>query len=274
MTMSSLGAWVEEKHPRDPDGKFASGEGGGESKTPAAPKPLFDPKTVANLPNIVTQPKPPPPEDAAGVKKLLDGAKEAHQHSLDILNHGNGLDKALGASVIRGDKGEPLSNLIGAKGPVILIGPPKDLSGPRAQEKVTAELGGKWEHLSDVVRSSIAVDSYKEILNILAKLEAKGIKLARQPNDRFANPTPGGYRDCLLNVTYPNGHVGEIQIHTKAMLIAKELGGGHKLYEQQRSIDAKAKLEHREKTHEEMKEIDRLNVESHKLYDAAWAKSQ
>jgi hypothetical protein len=279
MSMSSIGAWAESKHPRDEKGRFSStGSSGADIKTsastPASPRPLFDASKISSLPQVVTQPSPPPPENKDAIDKLVHDAKEAHNHSLDILNHGNGLDKALGATVVRGDKGERFGDLTKVKGPVVLIGPMKDVSGARAQEKVSAELGGKWEHLSDIVRSSIAVDSHKEIPGILQKLEASGITLARQPKDRFVNPTPGGYRDVLLNVRYPNGHVGEIQIHSKALLTAKESGGGHKLYEAQRSIDARAKNEGREKTHEEMKEIDRLNAEAHKIYDAAWAKSQ
>jgi hypothetical protein len=273
--MSGLGEWVEAQHPRDSAGKFTSGDSGPDPNAKSSnPKPLLDPTKTANLPNLATQPSPPPPEGKESLDRLVENAKEAQEASLDLLNRGGGLDKALGATVIRGDKGERFGDLTLVKGPVIMIGPMKDVSGARAKEKVDAWLGGKWEYLSDIVRSSVAVDSYRDIPNVLKQLEKSGIEIARKPTDRFANPTPGGYRDLLLNVKYPNGHVGELQIHTKALLTAKESGGGHKFYEQQRHIDDRASNAHREKTHEEMAEIDRLNAESHKVYDAAWEKSR
>ncbi len=57
------------------------------------------------------------------------------------------------------------------------------------------------------------------------------------PHHLLHAPTAVGYRDLILNVTLPNGVVGELQIHVKAMLAAK--AEGHTPYETMRAIEAK-----------------------------------
>ena len=47
---------------------------------------------------------------------------------------------------------------------------------------------------------------------ITQSLRKRGITPAVKPKDRFAKPTPAGYRDMLWNVKFSNGHVGELQI--------------------------------------------------------------
>jgi len=222
------------------------------------------------------------PEDAtqtATTKEAIGAdAKVAHEQQLDLLDHGTGLDKTIGATVIRGDQ-IPLHDLEkqGAelekiKGPVIIIGPMKNLDG-RAAEKVQKEEKGKWENLRDVVRSSVAVDSHKDIPALVQHLQRAGIVVAKRPKDRFANPTDGGYRDILMNLRYPNGHIGELQIHTKALLATKN-AGGHRLYDEVRKIDGNAKESGRDKTPEEEAAVDRLNVQSKALYGPAWNRSK
>lgn len=107
----------------------------------------------------------------------------------------------------------------------------------RAEEKVNSDYGGDWSQLRDVVRCSVAVDTMDQMHDVLSKLKDAGLKLAMQPKDRFAKPTPVGYRDLLMNIELPNGVIGEMQLHVKGMLEAKEQG--HKPYEVMRSIFAK-----------------------------------
>lgn len=200
---------------------------------------------------------------------LFREAKKAHELQLDWLNRGKGLDSVLGAKVVRGDRGD--FNIDYDKpGPVILIGPPK--SKKRSVEKIEGEMGGDWSKLGDIVRSSIAVDSMDDIEKTMAALRKSGLKLARKPKDRFAKPTSAGYRDLMMSVVYPNGHIGELQLHLKPVLKAKD--AGHKYYEDVRTIEGKAQKEGRKfLTEEEQKVVDEANAKMKKLYDDAWAEA-
>jgi hypothetical protein len=239
---------------------------GGASKS----KALFDAKE-RDLPKLVSQQTKDP-------GKLFKEAKDAHEYQLNWLNHGKGLDKALGAKVVRGDDkpiGEFLKELDSETekdGPLIVIGPMKDQA--RSKEKVDADYGGDWSKLGDAVRASVAVDSMDQIHDVMDKLRKSGLKLARRPTDRFEKPNSDThYRDLLMNVEYPNGHIGELQIHLKPVLQAKN-GPGHKLYEQTRKIEAKAKSEGRDTmTPDEIKEVEEANKKARALYDAAWDKA-
>ena len=199
-------------------------------------------------------------------KKLFAQAKKTHEKQLDWLNRGKGIDSVIGADVVRIDEGDS-PDFLGKKGPVVVIGPLKKQD--RSEEKVEGKYGGDWTRLNDIVRASIAVDSFKDIDTVVKALEKSGIKLAEKPDDRFAQPTEAGYRDLSLKVTYDNGHVGELQIHIKSILKAKE--EGHKYYEKTRSIEAKAKKEGRtDLTDDEQKIVDDANAKMKALYDKAW----
>jgi hypothetical protein len=107
----------------------------------------------------------------------------------------------------------------------------------RAREKVEADYGGDFSQLRDVVRATISVPSMDHVKEALQHLKANGLEFAQKPKDRFAKPTPEGYRDLMTFVKLPNGMLAELQIHTKAMTLAKEEGHGH--YEQSRGLQAK-----------------------------------
>jgi phage terminase small subunit len=234
------------------------------SKGPSKPKgPLFSAEETDKLPNAASQKSSDP-------KVIFEEAKKAHEEQLDMLNRGEGLDKEIGAKVVRADKGDPIDFTKLPDGPVVLIGPMK--SQKRSKEKVEAWFGGDWGKLGDVVRASIAVDRFDDIEKVVEGLKKAGMKLAKKPTDRFAKPTEAGYRDISINVEYPNGHVGEIQLHVKSMLKAKDKG--HKLYETVRDIQGKAETEGRDKfTDEEQKIVDDANAKMKKLYDDAWAEA-
>lgn len=220
---------------------------------------LFSPSEIEKLPKEVSQKTSDP-------DKLFEQAKDSHEHQLNWLNHGKGLDKAIGAKVVRGDKKEEMPDF-SEPGPVILIGPIK--SRARVDEKAKTDYDGDYGQVRDLVRASVAVDSMDQLDDVVAKLKASGLKLAKQPKDRFADPTESGYRDIIMNVEYPNGHIGELQLHLKPILKAK--GAGHKFYEEVRTIEAKAKKEGRTTmTEEETKIVDEANRKAKALYDAAW----
>ena len=144
---------------------------------------------------------------------------------------------------------------------------PDKLKGiDRATEKMNAEYGGDGSNLTDLARSSVVFedldDLYKGLDQLKGEFEIVRIK------DRFANPTSAGYRDVLVNVRMSNGHVVEMQFHVKSILDVKA-GPGHAIYEQVRTIEATAKLEGRELTAAETKQIADLNQQSRGLYEEA-----
>ena len=230
-----------------------------EGKTKLTPS-LFDAKETEKLPEIHQQKEKDP-------DKLFEHAKEAQKQQVRWL--GNDIKKALGAYVVRGDHEETPD--FSKKGPIIYIGPMKKKD--RSAEKVKTDYGGDWSRLGDIVRASVAVDSVHDLPKVMNVLKKNGLKLARKPKDRFETPTDAGYRDLTMNVKYPNGHVGELQLHVKSMLHAKN--AGHKLYEKVRSIGAKAKETGRTKlTDNEMKAIDEANNKMKAIYDKAWKQAQ
>lgn len=235
-----------------------------EGKKPAEKKPsegLFSPEEVGSLGETIGQ-------KTKDADELFQHASEAHQLQLGWLNQGKGLDKTIGAKVIRADKGEEID--LSAPGPIILIGPMKKQD--RSKDKVEADFGGDWSRLGDIVRSSIALDTMDDLEKTLDALRKAGLKLARKPKDRFAKPTEGGYRDLMMNVEYPNGHIGELQLHLKPILHAKK--EGHHIYDEVRKIEGKAKMEGRDTlTDEEQKAVDAALAKSKQLYADAWTKA-
>jgi hypothetical protein len=228
---------------------------------PPAKKTRFTSKEM-NLPEVPHQPVSDP-------DKLWKQAAETMDLQLDWLNRGKSLDAAIGAKVVRADKGDPDPDY-SKPGPIILIGPLKRKE--RSKQKVDEWMGGDWSQLCDIVRASVAVDSMDEVDDVLDKLRKQGLKLARPPKDRFANPTEAGYRDLMMNVEYPNGHVGELQIHLKPILEAKS--EAHKIYAVARSISSKAKEEGRDfLTLKEQADVEEANHKMRSIYDAAWKKA-
>ena len=109
----------------------------------------------------------------------------------------------------------------------------------RAEEKVQSDYGGDWSKLLDIVRCTIAVDTHDEVRSVVERLKESGLELVRAPKDRFHHPLPVGYRDLMMNAKLPSGHIAEVQVQVKPMLIAKK--EGHKSYEVMRSLFAKHK---------------------------------
>lgn len=238
----------------------SKGEPKGDSGSSSKPKKMFSDEEMS-MPKLVTQ-KTGNPEE------LMGAAQKAHEEQLDWLNHGKGLEKALGAKVVRGDKGEEVDPA-SIDGPVIMIGPLKKMV--RIREKADADYGGDLSKVGDIVRATVAVDSMDDIDDVMSKLRESGLKLARKPTDRFQNPTEVGYRDIMMNVVYPNGHIGELQLHLKSIAQAK--AKMHKHYEVTRTITDAAKKEGRTTlTDEEQATIERENAIQREAYEAAYAK--
>lgn len=125
-----------------------------------------------------------------------------------------------------------------------------------------------WAGLKDIVRGTIAVDSLSDLPKVMDLLRNSGMKLARKPKNKFAKPTEHGYRDLNLNIITSNGHIAELQVNTKAMLLAKE--DAHNHYEEIRTLEETADEEDRPLTSSESVKWKELNDKSIAIYGKAW----
>lgn len=146
-------------------------------------------------------------------------------------------------------------------------GNPFGLKGrPRAEERV-GDFAGDASQLVDITRSSLVYDSlpqlYRALDHIRGRADIVGIK------DRIMNPMASGYRDILLKVRMPNGHVSEMQLHLGPVLDVKN-GPGHDLYNRQRAIWSAADRENRAVTPAERADIARYDQEMRVLYQRAY----
>ncbi len=223
---------------------------------PKNPPPLFDHAEVSSLPPKAKQP-------FADKDALYKASGEALDHLKDWLNRGKGVCDQMGFQTMSGG----MESVDWTKpGGMLFIAPLK--GEKRAGEKVEADYGGDWSQLKDTVRCSLAVDTMDDLVGALDQLKKSGLVLAQQPKDRFAKPLPEGYRDLMLSVKFPNGLIGEVQVHLKQMLEAKEQG--HKPYEVMRKIDAKPRAEWSE---EDGQAWQAAFDQSSQIYGSAWAKA-
>lgn len=243
---------------RAPDAEQPKPEGqGAPALQPGGdPPPLFTPEAVQGLPAQAEQPT----KDRA---ELFAKSAEALDHLKTWLDREQGIASKMGfETVTTGMDGTDLTK----PGGMLFIAPIK--GEKRAAEKVESDYGGDWSKLLDTVRCSLAVDSFDQVQSTLAALQKGGMRLARQPKDRFHKPLPVGYRDLLLNVTFPNGIVGEVQVHVKPMLQAKE--EGHKHYETERTLQSKKTGGDDGLTDEERTQLDASIHAQTAIYGNAW----
>lgn len=218
-------------------------------------------------------------KSAAPPVQPVSTKEELYAHAADAKKHYDDLVAKKVGRVFNtrsyNDFGKAMADIeSGKKGKVVILAPLK--GEKRAEEKVNADYGGNWNRLTDMVRGTIAVDHVGElepVLNGLKETAAKNGFTVVAHSDKYANPTPAGYRDHNLRLRGPNGHISELQINTKPMIRAKE-GRGHKIYEEQRSLEAKAALEGRDLTPAEAAHRDALEAESRALYARAYHESQ
>lgn len=211
----------------------------------AAKGALFDPAELEALPAKVNQP-------AASWDELLTKGTEGLgqlKEALGKVGENMGLKSGLKPDALtdeqwRNDEG------------FIFIGSLK--GADRAKEKVESDYNGDWSQLRDMVRATISVPTMASVKDALGHLKAAGIELAQKPKDRFATPTPEGYRDLMTIVKLPNGMLAEIQVHVKSMTLAKEKG--HDDYATARTLQGK---------YNESEPSEKWSKEDHtKFYDA------
>lgn len=223
----------------------------------AADAPLFTPAEVDSLPQAAVQP-------TKNKDELFAKSGQALDHLEEWLDRDKGICAKLGYKTM-GESPDTVDWDSAGNGGMLFLAPLKGAA--RAAEKVRNDYGGDWSKLIDTVRCSIAVDSVEDLHKALGALKASPtFKLARQPKDRFAKPLPVGYRDMLLNVTFPNGIVGEVQLHVKPMLKAK--AEGHHYYEIERTISAKPPDQ---LSDDDMAKLKDSVAKQTEIYQSAWA---
>jgi hypothetical protein len=259
--------------PKDGDGKrVVSGEEkpktGGNSLNDRPPFPKAE---VDALPDKVGQPYD-------NWEKLKTEGEKGLEEFTDILG---GVAKELNLRTDKGPGDLEDKDFDSADG-FLFIGKLK--GEDRAQQKVKSDYHGDWTQLRDVVRGTISVANMDELRHAVRAVEAKGLKLAQKPKDRFSKPTREGYRDLLTIVKLPNGMLAELQYHVKSMTKAKD--EGHHLYKEQRDLvqETKEHPDYRRDqededgpqpywTPDQHKKFHHLVNQQKKIYDPAWERA-
>jgi hypothetical protein len=146
---------------------------------------------------------------------------------------------------------------------VVLLSELKSIA--RASDKIQSEYAGDASKLRDVLRGSIIVETaiqvnevYQTILNDFDILGSRnGYAKTVHSSD--------GYFDAKVDVEFM-GISAEIQIHTRAMLSAKEQA--HALFEKRQDIQRSVKKGHRPTT-EQARKINELNKQMRELFRKA-----
>jgi hypothetical protein len=207
------------------------------------------------------------PQDSK--EEVLAKAAEATDLLRDWLNQGKGVCSKAGFTTMAKAPEDLKPEEWEAPGGMLFIAPPK--SEKRAAEKVEADYGGDWSRLVDGSRCTVAVDTLDEVNEILDRLHASGMVVARE-KDRFKKPTSEGYRDRLLNIRLANGTVAELQVHVKPMTAAKALG--HDDYKVSRTIIGKYEDPDPESWDPADKKAYEESVERQRaLYSNAWKRA-
>ncbi|BBM64847.1 RelA/SpoT domain-containing protein [Vibrio alfacsensis] len=141
-------------------------------------------------------------------------------------------------------------------------------SKQRSIEKITHELDGKVERITDLARATIVADDVASLVSIYEALERETTIV--KVKNRFKKPTPSGYRDLNLLVRLPKTNlVAEVQLHLKAIAEVKN-GPEHDLYEKIQNVERLALMEKRDLNEWEMASIKQMQSQSKNWYQQAW----
>ena len=247
-----LKEWNEEDHPRDDDGRFGTGGGGGKDSDRKG-------KTITNPASDMSKKAAPAALLQSGVDSLdtlYARAREAEPEFVDLLNS---LAKDTGGEAAYTPKeyAEPGTTL---------------KTRESTERKVAQEYGGDYSRISDVVRGTVMHDTVKDARHALAEFIDANSDSILEVRDRFVTPLNGGYRDLMVKMRLSNGHVAEVQFNARRMLDAKN-GPGHKLYESMRSLTGKAVEAGRALNVGERVKLAAMSAASVVLYDGAYIAS-
>ena len=109
------------------------------------------------------------------------------------------------------------------------------------------------------------LDDFYDALNFTVN----GYEVVRL-NERIVYPLETGFRDVLLNLKMPNGHIVELQISLKEMIEASD-GDGHLYYEKYRSLQGNINTSQGGvPTIQQTKELNILMKDMQSLYNGAF----
>lgn len=133
----------------------------------------------------------------------------------------------------------------------------------RTEEKIRTKYAGNVNKVTDVARGGVDAPTPEAADAFVAALSRRYRVL-----DEGYKATDEGYFDRKLTVVFDDGQLGEVQIWPPGMFEAKELRGGHKLYEEYRLPETPA--DRKEELRLQMVE---LYSEVTAALDASWSRS-
>lgn len=281
--------WHENDHPRADNGQFGSGSSAANTnpvgkatsqiEAPASSTALTEkPKAPVEKPKsskakekkqeVATEPPQPPTakssaqhlEGVINQKDLDQFPPEKQKELMDIY------EKAV-ANKNKFDKTNyEIAQELGGEAAVVSI-----KKTERAVKKVIEDYDGDPSQLKDLLRTTISINTLNDTNKAIDAIKAKygePVKLKNTLDPSTDSVGNSGYRDVNM-VFKMNGSYIEVQVNMKPMLNVK-YGEGHKIYEEVREMEGKAKKEKRSLTKNEVNRITKLNARSKQLYSAAW----
>jgi hypothetical protein len=106
----------------------------------------------------------------------------------------------------------------------------------RIAEKIMlrpAEGEGQAESIFDVVRNMYEASTLREVADVVDDMcKCEAIEVVRI-KDRFAEPSPGGWSDCMINYVLrddPHSHICELQISHRSLVLQRKQLKAHAVY--------------------------------------------
>lgn len=253
----NIPAYVLSKEEAEKEAKQQSEEGHKKAMSKLASKSLFAPEEMTLPPNNII---PQPVDNKEALYQHAQDAFPAFQRLLDL---GKGLAVAIGGKAVYAGDEKAYKDALASPDKVVIVAA---LKGEKRAGEKAEKLGG-WKNVDDIVRATIGVNSVGEVEGAISALRTEmrkeGWTFNQSPYNRFENPTRENYRDINFRIKAPNGHICEVQLNTKAMLIAKNIA--HPYYEESRVLDPKSPDDKNKKAE--------LSEKQREIYDAAWKKS-
>ncbi|MEU8044441.1 toxin glutamine deamidase domain-containing protein [Micromonospora echinofusca] len=147
------------------------------------------------------------------------------------------------------------------------VGRPGWRAKPKGVDRVKdklVEYENDASRLKDLAAAKVEFHRLEDLYNALDQLDRDPEVVIVGIKDRFLRPMRSGYRDILVNLRMPNGHVAELRLHLAA--IDEVAKWEHPLYEVRRDIEALAEAQNRPLTPMEQAVRRGLNREGQAAY--------
>lgn len=261
------------------------------AQEPVSPDEQAVREAITNMrrPDEQDLPEDPPPQPFKDEESLYASAGPTQEAFLDLLDRGLGVSASMGAQshIMEAhpetDEGKAAGKADFAalvqevqadqSKPRIIVGPMKSRS--RASEKVATKYDGDWGKLTDVVRGTVLVPNTADITTAMDAVREQADKQGWSivsMEDKINHASSSGYTDYNIRLQSPDGFITELQFNSTPMFVAKETNG-HKLYEEERSIQARAAQSGTPSSSAELQRYGDLQEQQKALYGDAWKRS-